>query len=35
MGFRTGFHIETAGLHVDRLIELAAATLLSVVVGTV
>jgi hypothetical protein len=35
MGFRTGIHIETDGLHLDRVTEPAADTSLSVVVGPV
>jgi hypothetical protein len=35
MGFRTGIHIETAGMHLDQGIKPAAAVSLSVVLGTV
>jgi hypothetical protein len=35
MGFRTGIHIETSGLHLDRERRAAAAASLSVVVGAV
>jgi hypothetical protein len=35
MGFRTGIHIETTGLHLDLAMKPSAGASLSVVLGTV